>query len=141
MVQQDSLLQELTNCTTTTTRQNSDCIHTLQKRSEAHERLHTETESRITKLEREIADMRSRPSSPYTPRDGSMTPRGQGSTTASSAGGRPIDDFQLVIGGLLMPVELNSKPKFDNSSKDIVARSFSRRFMYPIFVRTSLVLG
>ena len=49
-------------------------------------------------VEREIADMCSRPSSPYTPRGGSMTPRGQESTTVSSAGGRPIEDFQLVIG-------------------------------------------
>ena len=100
VLQQDSLLQELNNCATTT-RKNSECIHTLQTRSEAHERLHAEAESRITKLEREVAEIRSRPVSPYTPRGGMGTPRGQGSTTASSAGGRPIDDFQLVVGGFV----------------------------------------
>ena len=82
VLQQDSLLQELNNCATTT-RKNSECIHTLQTRSEAHERLHAEAESRITKLEREVAVIRSRPVSPYTPRGGVGTPRGQGSTKAT----------------------------------------------------------
>ena len=95
--QQGSLLHELATCTTST-KQNTACIRTLQTRSEAHEKMHIDVESRI-KLEREISELRSRPPSPYTPR-GPQTPRGgQGSTTASSTGGRPIDDFQLVIGG------------------------------------------
>ena len=111
--QQGSLLHELATCTTST-KQNTACIRTLQTRSEAHGKMHIDVESRI-KLEREISELRSRPPSPYTPR-GPQTPRGgQGSTTASSTGGRPIDDFQWSSGASRMPNAPSCKQKLGNS--------------------------
>ena len=100
-VQQEAFLHEMTKCTAVT-QEHRSCISTLQKRSEAHERLHTEHEGRISRIERELAELKSRGPSPATPRGGGFTPRSiQGSTTASSAGGRLVDDLQIVIGGFV----------------------------------------
>ena len=51
-MQQETFLQEMSGCTATI-HDHKSCITTLQKRSEAHERLHTDHEGRLSRLERD----------------------------------------------------------------------------------------